>query len=170
MLTGLSVRNIVLIERLDLTFDGGLSVLTGSRCGKSILLTHLAYRLGQSRCGLVRNDAQATVTAIFDVQPGHAARTILAESGIDDQEDTLIYVELWGQRPQPSPYNDRPVIVATTWISESLLSSWPVWRSWTNGPATHRDALDVFGGLSNCATMFVRSWNLAASGDAAAVG
>ena len=77
MLTGLSVRNIVLIERLDLAFDGGLSVLTGETgAGKSILLDALGLSVGaRADAGLVRNGApQATVTAIFDVRPRHVAR------------------------------------------------------------------------------------------------
>ncbi|MFD1380031.1 AAA family ATPase [Fodinicurvata halophila] len=59
MLVGLSIRNVVLIDRLDLTFDSGLSVLTGETgAGKSILLDALGLSLGmRAEAGLVRQEA-----------------------------------------------------------------------------------------------------------------
>ena len=154
MLTGLSVRNIVLIERLDLAFDGGLSVLTGETgAGKSILLDALGLSVGaRADAGLVRNGApQATVTAIFDVRPRHVARTILAESGIDDQEDALILRRTLGSDGRSRAYvNDRPVSVATLRrLGESLLEVHGQFDDrGLMDRATHRDALDVFGELS----------------------
>ena len=154
MLTGLSVRNIVLIERLDLAFDGGLSVLTGETgAGKSILLDALGLSVGaRADAGLVRNGApQATVTAIFDVRPRHVARTILAESEIDDQEDALILRRTLGSDGRSRAYvNDRPVSVATLRrLGESLLEVHGQFDDrGLMDRTTHRDALDVFGGLS----------------------
>ena len=154
MLTGISVRNIILIERLDLAFDGGLIVLTGETgAGKSILLDALGLSVGaRADAGLVRNDAhQAMVTAIFDVAPGHAARTILAESEIDDQEDALILRRTLGSDGRSRAYvNDRPVSVATLRrLGESLLEVHGQFDGrGLMDRATHRDSLDVFGGLS----------------------
>ncbi|MBP6364060.1 MAG: AAA family ATPase, partial [Novosphingobium sp.] len=69
MLTRLSIRNVVLIEALDLDFSGGLGVLTGETgAGKSILLDALGLALGaRAESGLVRSGAdQASVTASFE--------------------------------------------------------------------------------------------------------
>ena len=87
MLTGLSIRNVVLIEALDLAFGPGLSVLTGETgAGKSILLDALGLALGaRADSGLVRQGSdQAGVTASFDPpEPGSTAAMLLAENGLD---------------------------------------------------------------------------------------
>ena len=77
MLTALSIRDVVLIERLDLAFDRGLTVLTGETgAGKSILLDSLGLALGaRAESGLVRSGTeQAVVTACFSPPGGHLAR------------------------------------------------------------------------------------------------
>ncbi|WP_242124504.1 DNA repair protein RecN [Sphingobium sp. Sx8-8] len=87
MLTNLSIRNVVLIEALDLDFGPGLGVLTGETgAGKSILLDSLGLALGaRADSGLVRNgEAQASVTATFDTPDAdHRAHDLLAGNGID---------------------------------------------------------------------------------------
>ena len=87
MLTQLSIRNVVLIEALDLEFGAGLGVLTGETgAGKSILLDSLGLALGaRADSGLVRNgEAQASVSATFEVPvSGHRAVNLLADNGID---------------------------------------------------------------------------------------
>ena len=87
MLTHLSIRNVVLIEALDLEFGAGLGVLTGETgAGKSILLDSLGLALGaRADSGLVRNgEAQASVSATFEVPAsGHRAANLLADNGID---------------------------------------------------------------------------------------
>ncbi|MHA6765960.1 DNA repair protein RecN [Sphingobium ummariense] len=89
MLTSLSIRNVVLIEALDLEFGAGLSVLTGETgAGKSILLDSLGLALGaRADSGLVRaGEAQASVTATFDPPAhDHRAWALLAENGIDPE-------------------------------------------------------------------------------------
>ncbi|WP_448660242.1 DNA repair protein RecN [Sphingomonas sp. CJ99] len=89
MLTALSIRDVVLIEALDLEFGRGLGVLTGETgAGKSILLDALGLALGaRGDSGLVRQGAaQAVVTASFDVPPGHAAiRALIADNGLDPE-------------------------------------------------------------------------------------
>ncbi|MBH1992192.1 MAG: DNA repair protein RecN [Sphingomonadaceae bacterium] len=86
MLTALSIRNVVLIEALDLEFGVGLSVLTGETgAGKSILLDSLGLALGaRADSGLVRNgEAQASVIATFDAPPAdHRASGLLADNDI----------------------------------------------------------------------------------------
>ena len=87
MLTQLSIRNVVLIEALDLEFGAGLGVLTGETgAGKSILLDSLGLALGaRADSGLVRNgEVQASVSATFEVPAsGHRAADLLADNGID---------------------------------------------------------------------------------------
>ncbi len=87
MLARLSIRDIVLIERLDIEFSRGLAVLTGETgAGKSILLDAFALALGgRGDAGLVRHGVeQGQVTAVFDVPKGHPASVILSDNGLDD--------------------------------------------------------------------------------------
>jgi len=85
MLTGLSIRDVVLIDTLDLEFGAGLGVLTGETgAGKSILLDALGLALGvRADSGLVRaGQAQAVVSVAFDLPADHPALALLAEGGL----------------------------------------------------------------------------------------
>src|SRR5215510_6055637 len=93
MLVRLSIRDIVLIERLDIDFARGLAVLTGETgAGKSILLDAFALALGgRGDASLVRQGAeQGQVTAAFDVGRKHPALALLAESGIDASDGLIL--------------------------------------------------------------------------------
>ncbi|OHT21574.1 DNA repair protein RecN [Edaphosphingomonas haloaromaticamans] len=86
MLSALSIRDVVLIEALDLDFGPGLGALTGETgAGKSILLDALGLALGaRADSGLVRNGAQqAVVTASFDLPDDHEAAELLVENGLE---------------------------------------------------------------------------------------
>ncbi len=86
MLAALSIRDIVLIDKLDLEFGEGLSVLTGETgAGKSILLDALSLALGaRGDASLVRRGAaQGQVTATFELEPSHPVFALLAEGGIE---------------------------------------------------------------------------------------
>src|SRR5438309_6743476 len=88
MLARLSIRDIVLIERLDIEFSRGLAVLTGETgAGKSILLDAFALALGgRGDAGLVRHGLEhGQVTAVFDVPKGHPAAAILSDNGLEDR-------------------------------------------------------------------------------------
>ena len=88
MLRQLSISNVVLIDRLELEFEPGLGVLTGETgAGKSILLDSLGLALGaRADTGLVRSgEAQAAVSALFDLPGDHPALAALAEQGIEDE-------------------------------------------------------------------------------------
>jgi DNA repair protein RecN (Recombination protein N) len=92
MLRALEIRDILIIDRLELAFQPGLNVLTGETgAGKSILLDSLGFVLGwRGRAELVRQGAQqGEVVAEFDLPDGHAARAVLDEAGIP-AEDSLI--------------------------------------------------------------------------------
>lgn len=88
MLSALSIRNVVLIEALDLDLKAGLTALTGETgAGKSIILDALGMATGaRSDRGLIRAGAkEAHCTAVFDVPIGHAAFEKLAEAGIESE-------------------------------------------------------------------------------------
>jgi DNA repair protein RecN (Recombination protein N) len=95
MLTALSIRDVVLIETLDLEFGPGLGVLTGETgAGKSILLDSLGLALGaRADSGLVRSgQTQAVVSVSFEVPESHAARALLAENGLDGEPGEPIVI------------------------------------------------------------------------------
>lgn len=114
MLVQLSIRDIVLIERLDLGFDAGLSVLTGETgAGKSILLDSLALALGGRGDGsLVRHgEDKGQVVAVFDAGPDHGARRLLRDNGVDDDGD-LIFRRMQSADGRTRAFiNDQPVSV-----------------------------------------------------------
>ncbi|WP_108483456.1 DNA repair protein RecN [Oceaniglobus ichthyenteri] len=93
MLRGLDIRDMLLIDRLELMFQPGLNVLTGETgAGKSILLDSLGFVLGwRGRAELVRQGAkQGEVTAWFDLSPQHPARTILEEAGFPVSDELIL--------------------------------------------------------------------------------
>src|SRR5688572_1550087 len=93
MLTALSVRNIVLIDHLDLSLDTGMTVLTGETgAGKSILLDALALALGgRGDATLVRTGAESgQVVAVLQLQADHPARQLLRDNEIADDEELIL--------------------------------------------------------------------------------
>ncbi len=114
MLIQLSIRDIVLIERLDLAFETGLSVLTGETgAGKSILLDSLSLALGGRGDGdLVRHgEDRGQVTAVFDVPMDHGVRQLLRENGIDDEGDLIFRRQQSADGRTKAYVNDQPVSV-----------------------------------------------------------
>ncbi len=102
VLTALSIRDVVLIERLDLAFDHGLTVLTGETgAGKSILLDSLGLALGaRAESGLVRASAeQASVTACFSPPNDHAVRAVLDEHGLTADDEIVLRRDRHQGRP-----------------------------------------------------------------------
>ncbi|MBN9496096.1 MAG: DNA repair protein RecN [Alphaproteobacteria bacterium] len=90
MLSTLSIRDFVLIDKLDLVFEDGLAALTGETgAGKSILLDALGLALGgRADAGAVRKGATAaTIAAAFDLGANHPAYALLAEQGLEAPED-----------------------------------------------------------------------------------
>ena len=93
MLRGLEIRDILIIDRLELRFQPGLNVLTGETgAGKSILLDSLGFVLGwRGRAELVRKGAsQGEVVAEFDLPAGHPARAVLREAGLPEEDSLLL--------------------------------------------------------------------------------
>src|SRR5438132_2472055 len=99
MLLGLTIRDVVLIDRLFLAFRRGLCVLTGETgAGKSILLDALGLALGRrAEAGLVRTGAQqAAVSAEFSVGRNHPAHAILHEAGLAGDGEEIVLRRLVG--------------------------------------------------------------------------
>ncbi|HEX9810448.1 MAG TPA: DNA repair protein RecN [Alphaproteobacteria bacterium] len=151
MLTRLSIRDVVLIERIDLAFHGSLSVLTGETgAGKSILLDALGLALGgRGDSGLVRaGAAQARVAAEFDLPDDHPARALMAERGLEAETPLLLRRTLGREGRSRAFVNDQPVSVGLLAELGALLvevHGQHESRGLLN-PATHRALLDAFGG------------------------
>ncbi|ETX28220.1 DNA repair protein RecN [Roseivivax isoporae] len=93
MLRALEIRDILIIDRLDLAFQPGLNVLTGETgAGKSILLDALGFVLGwRGRAELVRaGAAQGEVIAEFQLTPDHPARAVLEDAGLDAGAELIL--------------------------------------------------------------------------------
>ena len=152
MLSHLSIRDIVLIERLDIDFASGLSVLTGETgAGKSILLDSLSLALGaRGDASMVRHGAQqGQVTAVFDVPMDHPVRALLRENGLDDDGDIILRrVQTLDGRSRVF-INDQPSSVGLLrQVGHQLVEIHGQHddRALVDIDA-HRDLLDAFGGL-----------------------
>src|SRR5215211_3006339 len=164
MLIRLSIRDIVLIDRLDLDFASGLSALTGETgAGKSILLDAFALALGaRGDAALVRHGAeQGQVTACFEVEPGHPARTILAVNDISAEDELILRrVQLADGRTRAF-VNDQPVsvqVLKSLGVSLVEIHGQHDERALVD-TATHRSLLDAFGSLEGDAAQVARAWS-----------
>ncbi|WP_127088442.1 DNA repair protein RecN [Aquabacter cavernae] len=153
MLASLSIRDIVLIEKLDLALNEGLTVLTGETgAGKSILLDALSLALGGRGDGaLVRHGAaKGQVTAVFDLPLSHPARLLLAEADIADEGDLIVRRTQTADGRTRATINDQPVSLQTLRALAARLVELHGQhddRALVN-PASHRALLDAFGGLA----------------------
>ncbi len=163
MLSRLSIRDIVLIERLDIDFAPGLSVLTGETgAGKSILLDALSLALGaRGDAALVRHGAaQGQVTAVFDVPRNHPARALLAENAIDDEGDIILRRLQTADGRTRVFVNDQPASVALMrGIGRALVEIHGQHdeRALVDAGA-HRELLDAFGGHLGAARIVGEAW------------
>src|SRR5690606_21991979 len=156
MLAGLSIRDVVIIDRLDLAFRPGLNVLTGETgAGKSILLDALGLALGaRSESTLLRPGAtQATVTAVFELAPDHPARALLREHGLDAEGDLVLRRVLSADGRTRAFVNDQPTSVGLLrQTGETLVEIQGQFEQrGLLDPATHRAMLDAYGGLADAA-------------------
>lgn len=151
MLTRLSIRNVVLIDRLDLDFHNGLMTLTGETgAGKSILLDALGLALGlRAEARLLRKGAdKATVTAVFDVGSDHMACQIAEVEGIEIGDEDLLLRRVLGQDGRTRAFiNDQSVSVALLKrVGEALVEIHGQFDTQRLlDPSSHRDLLDAVG-------------------------
>lgn len=165
MLAQLSIRNIVLIEKLDINFASGLTVLTGETgAGKSILLDSLSLALGaRGDGGLVRAGAdQGRVVAVFDLAQTHPIVNFLRENEIDF-EGNLILKRVQSSDGRSKAYvNDQAVSVGLmSKIGKQLveLHGQHDERAMLD-PAIHRALIDTFGGLDGQVHNVGKKWQI----------
>jgi len=153
MLRALEIRDMLIIDRLELNFRPGLNVLTGETgAGKSILLDSLGFVLGwRGRAELVRQGAeQGEVMAEFDLAPGHPAHAVLADAGLPGGDTLLMRRVNTADGRKTAWVNDRrcsgEVLRA---LSETLIELHGQHddRGLLN-PRGHRAMLDTYAGLS----------------------
>ncbi|AXS41329.1 DNA repair protein RecN [Breoghania sp. L-A4] len=172
MLAALSIRDIVLIDRLDIDFTAGMTVLTGETgAGKSILLDALSLALGgRGDASLVRHgESQGQVTAAFDVAVDHPTRSLLRANDIEDDGDIILRRAQSADGRTRAFINDRPV-------SASLLREIGTQLVEIHGqhddralvdPASHRALLDAFGGLEADAAAVTEAYRAVRAADKA---
>jgi DNA repair protein RecN (Recombination protein N) len=166
MLSRLSIRDIVLIDRLDIDLGSGLAALTGETgAGKSILLDAFALALGaRGEAALVRAGAeQGQVTAAFELSRQHPARRILADNdlGGDDDEELIVRRVQFADGRTRAFVNDQPVSVQVLRALGAALVEIHGQhddRAFTDA-ATHRALLDAYGGLEDEAGTVARLWH-----------
>jgi DNA repair protein RecN (Recombination protein N) len=152
MLTSLAIRDIVLIERLDLAFESGLCVLTGETgAGKSILLDALGLALGgrADRDLVRRGAAQASVSAVFAPAAGDPVQALLAEHGIAAEDDLVLRRVVGADGRSRGFVNDQPVGTGLMRQIGGLLIEVHGQHEQQGlfDPAIQRGLLDAYGGL-----------------------
>jgi DNA repair protein RecN (Recombination protein N) len=170
MLASLAIRDVVLIERLDLSFGPGLTVLTGETgAGKSILLDSLGLACGaRAEGGLVRaGQAQCSVAAAFVPPAGHPALALLEEQGMEQEEMLVLRRVVQADGRSRAFLNDQPVAVGLLRRVAGMLVEVQGQHDQVGlaDPATHAGLLDAFGGLDgkrNAAGAAFSAWRNAA--------
>lgn len=163
MLRGLEIRDMLIIDRLELAFQPGLNVLTGETgAGKSILLDSLGFVLGwRGRADLVRQGAESgEVTAWFDLAEGHPARDVLREAGMDEPDELILRRVNTSDGRKTAWVNDRRVggelLRALSDVLVELHGQHDD-RGLLN-PRGHRAILDEFGKLTRAREATRKSW------------
>ncbi|WP_170325729.1 DNA repair protein RecN [Ruegeria arenilitoris] len=163
MLRALDIRDMLIIDRLELTFQPGLNALTGETgAGKSILLDSLGFVLGwRGRAELVRQGAaQGEVVAEFELGPDHAAHAVLAEAGLPGGEELILRRVNTAEGRKTAWVNDRrcsgEVLRA---LSETLIELHGQHddRGLLN-PRGHRTMLDDYAGVGTHLAAVRAAW------------
>ena len=173
MLSRLSIRDIVLIDRLDIDFADGLAVLTGETgAGKSILLDAFALALGaRGDQALVRQGAeQGQVTAVFEVAAKHPARALLKANDIPAEDELILRRVQFADGRTRAFVNDQPVSVQ---VMKELGAALVEIHGQHDeralvDAATHRRLLDAFGALEADAAKVEKLWQARSEAQAAA--
>ncbi len=165
MLLGLTIRDVVLIDRLALAFRPGLCVLTGETgAGKSILLDALGLALGRrAEAGLVRAGAkEAAVSAEFAVGRNHPAHAILREAGREGDGETIVLRRLLAADGRSRAFvNDEPSSVGLLReLGDSLVEIQGQFEQrGLLDPANHRMILDAFAEHSPSPAALAQAWH-----------
>jgi DNA repair protein RecN (Recombination protein N) len=163
MLRRLSIRDVVLVDRLELDFTGSLGVLTGETgAGKSILLDALGLALGaRAEARLIRKGAdKAQVSAAFELPEGHPALAALAERDLPADRSLILRRVVSADGRSRAYVNDEPVsagLLAT--LAAELVEIHGQYE--TQGllnPATHRALVDSFAGHADLLAAVREAW------------
>jgi DNA repair protein RecN (Recombination protein N) len=163
MLARLSIRDIVLIDRLDIDFGAGLAALTGETgAGKSILLDAFALALGaRGEAALVREGAEhGQVIAAFDIAKDHPARRVLADNDLADEDELIVRRVQFADGRTRAFINDQPVSVQILRALGTALveiHGQHDERAFVDA-ATHRALLDAYGGVEGDAAEVAQRW------------
>lgn len=163
MLRSLAIRDMLLIDRLELEFEAGLNVLTGETgAGKSILLDSLGFVLGwRGRADLVRQGAsQGEVEAVFELGSDHPGRAVLADAGIEYEDELILRRVNTSDGRKTAWINDRRASgEVLRQLSATLveLHGQHDDRGLLN-PRGHRQLLDSFAGLEADLTALRALW------------
>lgn len=163
MLSGLDIRDMLIIDRLELGFRPGLNVLTGETgAGKSILLDSLGFVLGwRGRAELVRAGAdQGEVTAWFDIDPAHPAQAVLEDAGLPARDELILRRINTPDGRKTAWVNDRRVSgEVLRALSDTLveLHGQHDDRGLLN-PRGHRRLLDAYGQLEGVVAAARKAW------------
>jgi DNA repair protein RecN (Recombination protein N) len=164
MLARLSIRDIILIDRLDIDFGAGLAALTGETgTGKSILLDAFALALGaRGEAALVREGAeQGQVIAAFELAPGHLARRVLADNDLGAGDELVVRRVQFADGRTRAFVNDQPVSVQLLRALGAALVEIHGQhddRAFVEA-STHRALLDAFAGIDADASEVRRLWD-----------
>src|ERR1700730_5125601 len=164
MLARLSIRDIVLIDRLDIAFTSGLSVLTGETgAGKSILLDAFALTLGaRGDAALVRAGAeQGQVTAAFELAKDHSAHRVLAGNDLGGEDELIVRRVQFADGRTRAFVNDQPVsvqVLRALGLALVEIHGQHDERAFVDA-ATHRALLDAYGGIEDDAADVARLWD-----------
>jgi DNA repair protein RecN (Recombination protein N) len=163
MLRALAIRNLALIEAVDMRLEPGLNVLTGETgSGKSILLDALGFALGwRGRAGLVRpGAAQGEVVAEFTLAADHPAHAVLAEAGLDAGDELLLRRTVAEDGRAGAYLNDRRVAAETLRaLADTLVEIHG--QNAERGlldPRGHRALLDAFAGTDQALAATRAAW------------
>lgn len=154
MLKTLSIRNVVLIEKLDLDFSGGLSVFSGETgAGKSILLDSLGLLLGnRADTGLIRQGAdKLSVSGVFEIKDkSHPLYTLCHQNDLETDDEIIIKRSLSQDGKSKIFINDQPVTLRL--LKELGAYLVEIHGQFDNqgllNPATHMAVLDSYGGYT----------------------
>ena len=159
MLTHLSIRDVVIVDKLDIDFAAGFSVLTGETgAGKSIVLDALSLALGgRAEAALIRPGAdKLSVTAAFAVTAKHPARRLLISQDISIDDDDLVLRRIVGTDGRSKGFiNDQAVSIGLMKSVGALLVE-VHGQFETHGlldPSTHMSALDSYRASASGATV-----------------
>ena len=164
MLNHLAIQHFILIDKLDLSFNDGLSVFTGETgAGKSILLDALSFALGsRSETRFIQKGAdKATVSATFSLPKDHPARTLLSEQDLDADDELILRRTLTNDGKSKAYICDQPVSLSLLkTIGETLVEIHGQFATHSLlNPATHLTTLDIYGHLQQEVSEVKNAWD-----------